>query len=139
LEGIIRSCNAATERIFGYGCEELIGQPVRILIPPERQQEEDEILERIRRGERTEHFETVRLAKDGRPIDVSLTISPIYGPSGAVIGASKIARDITARKRASEREAYLAAIISSSTDAIIAKDLDGIITSCNESARRIFG
>ena len=139
LNGIIRSCNAATERIFGYTCEELIGQPVRILIPPERQTEEDQILERIRRGERVDHFETVRVAKDRSLVDVSLTISPVYDLSGAVIGASKIARNITERKRAREKDAYLAAIISSSSDAIIAKDLNGTITSCNESAERIFG
>jgi PAS domain S-box-containing protein len=139
LNGIIRSCNAATERIFGYTCEELIGQPVRILIPPERQPEEDDILERIRRGERIQHFETVRVAKDRRLVDVSLTISPILGASGAIVGASKIARDITERKRARERDAYLAAIISSSSDAIIAMDLNGTVTSCNQSAERISG
>jgi len=139
LDGIIRSCNAATERMFGYKCEELIGQPVRILIPPDRQSEEDDILERIRRGERIDHFETVRVARDRSLVDVSLTISPILDASGAVVGASKIARDITERKRTREREAYLAAIISSSADAIIAKDLNGTITSCNASAERIFG
>jgi PAS domain S-box-containing protein len=139
LDGIIRSCNAAAERIFGYPCGELVGRPVRMLIPAERQGEENDILERIRRGERIDHFETVRVAKDGRLIQVSLTISPIHDKSGAIIGASKIARDITARKRSQEREAYLAAIISSSSDAIIAKDLNGTITSCNESAERIFG
>src|SRR5690606_5693067 len=101
--------------------------------------EEDEILARIRRGERTDHFETVRVRKDRRLIDVSLTISPILGPSGEVIGASKIARDITERKRAREREAYLAAIISSSADAIISKDLNGVITACNRSCEQIFG
>ena len=139
LDGIIRSCNAAAERIFGYSREELVGRPVRILIPPDRQAEEDDILARLRRGERIDHFETVRITRDGRLIDVSLTISPIIDDEGTVIGASKIARDITERNRAREREAYLAAIISSSTDAIISKDLNGIITSCNESAERIFG
>ena len=139
LDGVIRSCNAAAERIFGYSCEELVGRPVRVLIPPDRQAEEDDILARLRRGERIDHFETVRVTKDGRLIDVSLTISPIVDDSGTVIGASKIARDITERNRAREREAYLAAIISSSTDAIISKDLNGVITSCNEAAERIFG
>jgi PAS domain S-box-containing protein len=138
-DGVIRSCNAATERIFGYRASELIGKPVRILIPPERQSEEDEILRRIKRGERVDHFETVRLRKDGRPIDVSLTISPIRDAAGSVIGASKIARDITEQKRARTTQAYLAAIIRSSTDAILTKDLDGIIQSCNASCERIFG
>src|SRR5262245_51081534 len=77
LNGIIQSCNAAGERIFGYSADELTGQPVRILIPPERQAEEDEILARIRRGDRVDHFETVRLRKDGCRIDVSLTVSPV--------------------------------------------------------------
>jgi PAS domain S-box-containing protein len=97
-EGIIQSANAAAERIFGYTPAELIGKPVRMLIPPERQTEEDEILRRINNGERVEHFETVRVAKDNRRIEVSLTISPIHGPSGRVIGASKIVRDITERR-----------------------------------------
>lgn len=139
LNGIIRTCNAATERIFGYKSEELIGQPVRILIPTDRQAEENGIMERILRGERIDHFETVRVTKDRRLINVSLTISPIHAPSGAVIGASKTARDISEIKRAREQEAYLAAIISSSTDAIISKDLNGTITSCNEAAEHIFG
>jgi len=139
-DGVIRSCNAAGERIFGYAADELIGRPVRVLIPPDRQAEEDDILERIARGERVQHFETVRVRKDGRLIDVSLTISPTLDTAtGEVIGASKIARDVTEQKRAHEAEAYLAAIIESSTDAIIAKDLDGVIRSCNKSCERIFG
>ena len=73
LDGIIQSCNAAGERLFGYTASELIGQSVRILVPPDRQAEEDDILARLRRGERIDHFETVRLAKDGHPVDISLT------------------------------------------------------------------
>jgi PAS domain S-box-containing protein len=100
LDGIIQWCNGAAERLFGYSSSELVGRPVRILIPADRQSEEDQILERLRRGERVEHFETVRLAKDGRPIDVALTISPVRDASGTIIGASKIARDIAVIKRA---------------------------------------
>jgi PAS domain S-box-containing protein len=139
LNGIIRSCNPAAQRVFGYTPDELIGQSVRVLIPPERQAEEDDILARIKRGQRVNHFETVRLGKEGRRIDVSLTISPVHDPSGAVVGASKIIRDITEHKRARATQAYLAAIVESSEDAILAKDLNGIIQSANASAERIFG
>jgi PAS domain S-box-containing protein len=139
LNGIIRSCNPATQRVFGYTPAELIGQSVRVLIPPERQAEEDEILGRIKRGERVNHFETVRLTKEGRRIDVSLTISPVHDPSGAVVAASKIVRDISEQKRARGYQAYLAAIVESSEDAILAKDLNGIIQSANAAAERIFG
>jgi PAS domain S-box-containing protein len=139
LNGIIQSCNAAAERIFGYTAAELIGQPVQVLIPPERQAEEDDILGRIRRGERVDHFETVRVTKDQRRIDVSLTVSPVRDGSGVVIGASKIARDITEQKRARGTEAYLAAIIESSEDAILSKDLDGFIQTCNPTAEQLFG
>jgi PAS domain S-box-containing protein len=139
LNGIIQSCNAAGERMFGYSTGELIGQPVRILIPPDRQSEEDDILARIRRGERIDHFETIRFRKDGRPVDVSLTISPVRDASGQIIGASKIARDITEQTRNRAAHSYLAAIVDSSEDAIISKNLDGIIQSCNASAEELFG
>ena len=107
LNGVIQSCNGGAERLFGYSAEELIGKPVRILIPPERQSEEDEILARLRRGERVQHFETVRVTKGGRRIDVSLTISPVRDETGRVIGASKIGRDITALKQAEAENARL--------------------------------
>jgi PAS domain S-box-containing protein len=139
LNGIIQSCNAAGARMFGYSPSELIGQSVRILIPPERQHEEDDILQHIRAGERIDHFETVRLRKDGRPIDISLTVSPVRDGDGRIIGASKIARDITEQKRARAARSYLAAIVESSEDAILSKDLDGIIQSCNAKAEELFG
>jgi PAS domain S-box-containing protein len=102
LNGIITSWNAGAERIFGYTAEEIIGKPVTTIIPPELHPDEDVILSRIRRGERIEHFETVRLTKSGNRVDISLTVSPIKDASGRVIGAAKIARDITERKRAQE-------------------------------------
>jgi PAS domain S-box-containing protein len=139
LNGIIQSCNAAGERIFGYAATELVGRSVRVLIPPERQSEEDDILARIQRGERIDHFETVRLTKDKRRIDVSLTISPVRDASGRIIGASKIARDITEQKRVRAAQGYLAAIVESSDDAILSKDLNGIIQTCNARAQELFG
>jgi len=98
LNGIIQSWNGAAQRIFGYTAEEMIGKPVKILLPKDRQEEEDHILARLRKGERVEHFQTIRVTKEGREIYVSLTISPIRGEDGRVIGASKIARDITAQR-----------------------------------------
>src|SRR5689334_9290064 len=95
LNGIVRWCNAAAERMFGYAMAELVGKPIRIIIPADRQAEEDDILARLRRGERVDHFQTIRRAKDGRLLDVSITVSPVRDSSGRVVGASKIARDVT--------------------------------------------
>ncbi len=103
LEGIILTWNPGAERLLGYSAEEMLGQSVLRLIPPERAEEEPAILARIASGERVEHFETVRVCKDGRRIDVSVTISPWLDASGRIMGASKIARDITEQKRAQER------------------------------------
>ena len=139
LDGVIQSCNPATQRIFGYTAAELIGRSVHTLIPEEHQPEEDDILRRIRDGERVDHFETVRITKDQRCLDVSLTISPVRDASGVVIGASSIVRDITEQKRARATQAYLAAIVESSEDAILSKDLNGIVRSCNQTAERLFG
>jgi len=95
LNGTITAWNAAAERLYGYTAAEAIGQTIRIVVPPDRQREEDEVLVRLRRGETIKHFETLRRAKDGRLIEVSLTISPIKAPSGEIVGVSKIARDLT--------------------------------------------
>ena len=102
LDGIITSYNAGAERLFGYTAQEMIGQPVTRIIPIDRHEEETNILARVRRGERVQQYETVRIRRDGAPINVSLTISSIRDPKGNIIGASKIARNITGRKRAEE-------------------------------------
>ena len=102
LDGVITSWNKAAERLFGYSAEEAVGRHITLIIPSDRRPEEVMILERLKRGERVEHFETVRVRKDGGVLDISLTISPIKDSQGRVIGASKIARDITAQKRAEQ-------------------------------------
>jgi PAS domain S-box-containing protein len=102
LEGIITSWNKGAEKIYGYTAEEAVGQPVSMLVPPERPIEIPSILESIRRGEKVDHFETVRVTKDGRRLDISLTVSPIRNSVGEIVGASTIARDITERKRAED-------------------------------------
>jgi PAS domain S-box-containing protein len=98
-DGIITSWNAAAERVFGYTSDEAVGRSIRLIIPADRQAEADHVLERIRRGERVEHFETERLRSDGTLVHVSIAVSPIRTPDGRIIGASKIARDITDRKQ----------------------------------------
>jgi PAS domain S-box-containing protein len=108
LDGIITSWNNSAERIFGYAAEEAVGRPITIVIPPDLHHEEIAILERVKRGERIENYETVRRRKQGNSIAVSLTISPIKTAEGKIIGASKIARDISEQKRAEERIATLA-------------------------------
>jgi PAS domain S-box-containing protein len=108
LDGIITSWNKGAERMFGYLAEEVIGKPITILIPSERLHEEDVILERIRRGDRIDHYETIRRGKDGNLIDMSLTISPLRDANGTVVGASKIARDVTERKRSEAQISVLA-------------------------------
>jgi PAS domain S-box-containing protein len=102
LDGIIETWNAGAERIFGYGAEEIVGRSITLLIPPERLDEEKEIQARLHRGERIEHYETVRVAKDGRRLDISLTVSPVRDAENRIVGASKIARDVTGRRRAEE-------------------------------------
>ena len=107
LNGVITSWNQGAQRLFGYTAEEAVGRPVTILIPADRIEEEPMILDRIRRGERIEHYETIRKRKDGSLIYISLTVSPIKNRRGEIIGASKIARDITELRRARERQELL--------------------------------
>ena len=108
LDGIIINWNTGAQRVFGYTAAEAVGQPITILIPADRQSEEREILTRIRRGERIDHFETIRQRKDGTLIVVSLSVSPVRNAKGQIVGASKIARDITEQRRSQEQIATLA-------------------------------
>jgi len=139
LNGIIETWNRAAERMFGYSADEALGRPISMLIPPERIDEEDGAVERIRRGDAVGHFETERVAKNGHRVPVSVTMSPVLTPTGDVYGISVIARDLTER-RALERNAFhLAAIVSSAEDAIASKDINGIVQTWNKAAERMFG
>ena len=139
LDGVLLTWNAAAEKLFGYTAEEIIGKPVSLLLPGDRQQEMEDILIRVRRGERVNHFESIRCRKDGTLMPVSLTISPIRDASGNVTAASSIARDITERQRAEEVRFRLAAIVESSDDAILSLTLDGVIVTWNQGAARLYG
>ncbi len=139
LDGTITAWNPGAADLFGYSPLEAMGKPIQMLLPPERINEESEILDRIRNGQRVKHFETVRVRKDGTEVHVSVTISPIRDRSGAIIGASQIARDITDRLRAEEARERLAAVVEFSDDAIIGKSLDGTITAWNPGAENLFG
>jgi PAS domain S-box-containing protein len=143
LNGIIRTFNAAAERMFGYRSDEIVGKSVRQLIPPERHTEEDMILGRLRRGERIDHYETIRVTRDGRRLDVSLTVSPVRGASGEIVGASKIVRDITESKRTAaalaEQEEWFRVTLRSIADAVIASDPTGAVTFLNPEAERLTG
>jgi PAS domain S-box-containing protein len=143
LDGIILSWNGGAQRIFGYTAQEVIGRPVSLLIPADRQDEEPKILARIRAGERVDHFETIRQRKDGRRIDISLTISPIRDEWGRIMGASKIARDITERKEAElrlrESEQQLKDLLAAIPAAIYTTDAKGRITYFNEKAVELAG
>ncbi|MDF5719106.1 MAG: PAS domain S-box protein [Rhizonema sp. PD37] len=139
LEGVIVSWNTGAERLFGYKKSEAIGKNITMLLPSDRLNEEAQIIEKLKLGERVEHFETVRQRQDGTLINLSLTISPVKDKTGKVIGASKIARDISTRIQSEEAVFRLAAIVDSSEDAIISKTLEGVIVSWNTGAERLFG
>lgn len=139
----ITSWNAGAERIFGYSAEEMIGQSIRLLIPPDRQDEEADILKRLSRGQRIEHYETVRRKKNGQLCDVTLTISPVRDAGGRLIGASKIARDITELKRAQralhETQERWRVTLESIADGVIATDAQGRVTFANSAALGLLG
>jgi len=139
LNGTILTWNRGAERVFGYRADEVIGLPITILLPADRQSEEETILQTLRSGGRIDHFETERVTKDGRRIRISLSVSPITDGEGKIVGAAKIARDITIAQEAAILRSRVAAIVESADDAIVGKDLNGIIISWNAGAERIFG
>jgi two-component system, cell cycle sensor histidine kinase and response regulator CckA len=139
LDGTIFAWNRGAGKLFGYSASEAVGKPIQMLVPQERANEQSDVLARIRNGERVNHFETVRVGKDGTRIPVSVTISSIQDRTGAIVGASQIARDITDRICAEEARERLAAVVESSDDAIIGKSLDGTITAWNPGAESLFG
>ncbi len=143
LTGTILSWNGGAERIYGYAPEEVIGRPIFLIVPPPFADELATILERIRAGERIRNFETVRVTRDGRLIDVALSISPIRDAAGTIVGASAIGRDITERKKdlqaLKDNEARLRSILESAVDGIVVIDARGLIESFNPAAERLFG
>ncbi|PWU20128.1 MAG: hypothetical protein C5B50_04735 [Verrucomicrobia bacterium] len=143
LDGIIQTWNASAERMFGYKPEEIIGKHVTILFPPDRLTEEDYIIGRLRQGQPSERLETVRVAKDGRHIHVSLSVSPLKDNEGQIIGASKIIHDITdlvaAREALLREKQLLATTLASIGDAVIMTDENGRVTFVNQEAERLTG
>jgi PAS domain S-box-containing protein len=129
LDGRIRSWNAGAMRLFGYTPEEVIGKPITIIIPPELHEEEHGILEKLKRGERIDHFETTRVTKDGRRIPISLSVSPVRDSRGVVVGASKVARDISRRKRAEQALRESERLLAAEADALV---------KLNESSSRLW-
>ncbi len=143
LDGVVTDWNTGAEAIFGYTAAEVAGKSISMLLPPGQEDEMTMILRRVRAGERIEHYETRRRRKDGQIIDVALTISPVWDGNGILAGASKVARDITATKRAQieleQREAHLRSVLDTIPDAMIVIDSHGIMQSFSATAERLFG
>jgi two-component system sensor kinase FixL len=143
LDGTVTDWNRGAEDIFGYAAAEILGKSIEILLPENRRGETKRILELIRQGERVEHFETQRKCKDGTVIDVSVTVSPVWDAAGQLVGASKVARDISgaklAEKALAEREAHLRSVLDTVPDAMIVIDVKGIMQSFSTTAERLFG
>jgi PAS domain S-box-containing protein len=137
LNGVITSWNAGAQRIFGYTAEEAVGKPITLIIPPDLQDEEKEILKRLRAGQRIEHFETVRVSKSGEKLDISLTVSPVRNSRGTIIGASKVARDITERKRVEEALREQASVLDLAQ--VLVRDMDSRIVLWTHGAEKLYG
>jgi PAS domain S-box-containing protein len=143
LDGAITSWNEGAERIFGYTAKEALGRPITLIVPPHLLDEEAKIMSRLRRGERVSYFDTVRVDKEGRILDLSVAVSPIRGPLGQIIGASKIARDITRRKQAElalrESEERFRSIVEATTDCVKLVAADGTLLQINSSGLAMVG
>src|SRR5258708_6675016 len=143
VDGTVSSWNAGPTNIPGYEADEMIGQPITRIIPRELHQEETQILARLHRGERIRHYETIRLGKDGRRGDIPLTVSPLFNQSGKVVGASKVARDITERKLAEqalrETAARLRTLTETAVDGVILIDARGVVLMFNPACEKLFG
>src|SRR6185437_1720006 len=146
LKGLVTAWNAAAERVFGYRPDEIVGRPVATLFPPDRRDSELQLIQRLARGETVTHYRSQRVRKDGAVLDVSLTLSPIRDAGGIIIGASKIVDDVTDEllnerrlRRLEAHRDYLADLVESSNDAIVAGTLDGRIASWNKAAEKMFG
>jgi two-component system, LuxR family, sensor kinase FixL len=143
LNGVITSWNKAAEAMFGYAANEIIGQPITRIVPPDRIDEEDSILDRIRRGEKVDHFETERRCENGQVIPVSITVSPIHDDLGGIVGVWKIARDLSGPRRIDlelrRREGLLRTVLDTVADGLIMIDGRGLIRSFNAAAERLFG
>src|SRR5258706_460567 len=143
LDGTITWWNAGATNTRGYDADEMIGKPIPRIIPSELHEEEKQILARLHRGERIQHYETIRLAKDGCRVDISLTVSPLFNQSGKVVGASKVARDITERKLAEqalrETTARLRTLTETAVDGVILIDARGVVLMFNPACEKLFG
>jgi PAS domain S-box-containing protein len=143
LDGIVSSWNKAAERMFGYTGDEAIGQHITLIIPRDRRDEETKIIERLKRGERTDHFETIRVRKDGTPLEISLTISPVRDGAGGIVGASKVARDITERKQIEkalrESEERFRAIVNTTPECVKLVAYDGKLLHMNPPGLAMVG
>jgi len=146
LRGVIHSWNPGAERLFGYAAAEVIGKPVTVLIPPDREEEETYILRLIGHGEKLDHYRTVRCRKDGTLVDISLSVTPIRDDHGQVIGAAKLARDVSEIRRAEQQREQLAqaqqrlsAIVEATGDAVLSTTLEGLVQTWNKGAEHLFG